>query len=112
MTSAKIQSVGRKLISGSVLRLCNMVGAAAASFFLMPLIVHHLGDRIYGFWSLAAAFIGYYNILDLGLSAAVAQYMCIAIGHGDDRGCRVVFNTALRLQVLIGCAALLVTAVL
>jgi O-antigen/teichoic acid export membrane protein len=95
-----------------VLRLCNLIGAAAASFFMMPLIVHHLGDRIYGFWSLAASFIGYYNLLDLGLSAAISQYMCVAIGQKDVPECRVVFNTALRLQILIGCAALLVTTAL
>lgn len=112
MTSSKTHSVGRKLLSGSVLRISNLVGAAAASFFLMPLIIHHLGDRIYGFWSLAAAFIGYYNLLDLGLSSAVSQYMCIAIGRKDDVECRVVFNTALRLQFLIGGAALLITAAL
>lgn len=112
MSASKSHSVGRKLISGSVLRLCNLVGAAAAAFYLMPLIVHHLGDRIYGFWSLATAFIGYYNLLDLGLSAAVSQHICVAIGHQDDSECHTVFNTALRLQLLIGCLALLVTAAL
>jgi O-antigen/teichoic acid export membrane protein len=112
MIRAKFGSVGRKLVSGSMLRVGNLVGAALASFFLMPLIVHHLGDRIYGFWSLASAFIGYYNLLDLGLSSAVSQFMCIAIGRKDETECRVVFNTALRLQLLIGLAALLVTAAL
>lgn len=109
MISTKVSSVGRKLLSGSVLRVGNLIAAALASFFLMPLIVHHLGDRIYGFWSLASAFIGYYNLLDLGLSSAVSQYMCIAIGRKDETECRVVFNTALRLQLLIGAAALVVT---
>jgi O-antigen/teichoic acid export membrane protein len=104
-----LSSVGRKLVSGSALRVVNLVGAAVASFLLMPFIVHRLGDRIYGFWSLAAAFIGYYNLLDLGLSSAVSQYMCAAIGSKDSAECRAVFNTALRLQFLIGGSALLVT---
>ncbi len=110
MIGGKFSSTGRKLLSGSALRVSNLVGAAIASFFLMPFIVHHLGDRIYGFWSLAAAFIGYYNLLDLGLSSAVSQYMCIAIGRKDQAECSVVFNTALRLQLLVGGAALLVTS--
>lgn len=109
MIGAKVNSVGRKLLSGSVLRVTNLAAAAAASFFLMPLIIHHLGDRAYGFWSLAAAFVGYYNLLDLGLSSAVSQYMCIAIGRKDEGECRVVFNTSLRLQLLIGSAALIIT---
>jgi len=76
----------------------------------MPFIVHHLGDRVYGFWSLATAFVGYYNLLDLGLSSAISQYMCIAIGQKNRDECRVVFNTALRLQLLIGGGALVATA--
>lgn len=112
MTNTKLGSIGRKLLSGSALRIGNLIGAALASFFLMPLIVHHLGDRVYGFWSLASAFIGYYNLLDLGLSSAVSQYMCIAIGRKDETECRTVFNTALALQLLVGLAALIVTAAL
>ncbi len=100
------------MLSGSVLQVVNLVAAAVASFFLMPFIVHHLGDRIYGFWSLATAFIGYYNLLDLGLSSAITQYMCVALGEKNFAECRVVFNTALRLQILIGGAALAVTLAL
>jgi O-antigen/teichoic acid export membrane protein len=103
-------SAGRKLLSGSILRLCNLIVAAASSFFLMPFIVHHLGDRAYGFWTLATAFIGYYGLLDFGLSTAVTQYMSIAIGKKDYNECRRVFNTALRIQSLIGCIVLLATA--
>ncbi len=95
-----------------MLRVVNLAASALASFLLMPFIVHHLGDRVYGFWSLATAFIGYYNLLDLGLSSAISQYMCIALGQKDFAECRVVFNTALRLQLMIGGAALAATSVL
>ncbi len=112
MIDPKTTSVGHKLLSGSMLRVVNLAASAMASFFLMPFIVHHLGDRFYGFWSLTAAFVGYYNLLDLGLSSAVSQYMCVALGEKDFAECRVVFNTALRLQLLIGGAALVVTLAL
>jgi O-antigen/teichoic acid export membrane protein len=110
MMVGKSSYLGRKLLSGSALRVANLIAAALASFFLMPFIVHHLGDRIYGFWSLATVFVGYYNLLDLGLSSAVSQYMCIAIGRNDEVECGVVFNTALRLQSVVGGVALLATA--
>ena len=112
MTNSKTTSVGRKLLSGSALRIVNLVGSAVASFFLMPFIVHHLGDRVYGFWSLTAAFVGYYNLLDLGLSSAISQYMCVALGKKDFAECRIVFNNALRLQLLIAGAALAATVAL
>ena len=94
------------------MRLANLAGAAVSSLVLMPLIVHHLGDRIYGFWSLAGAFIGYYGLLDFGLSSAVSQYLSIAIGRKDEVESRAVFNAALRFQSVLGCIALVVTAVL
>jgi O-antigen/teichoic acid export membrane protein len=106
----KFSSVGRKLVSGSILQAGNLVAAAIASFFLMPFIVHHLGDRVYGFWSLAAAFIGYYSLLDFGLSGAVSQYISLAIGRNDHAECRTIFNTALRINVALGGVALLATA--
>jgi O-antigen/teichoic acid export membrane protein len=82
------------------------------SLFLMPFIVHHLGDRLYGFWSLAAAFIGYYGLLDFALGSAVSQHLCVAIGRNDPSECRAVFNAALRVQLLLGGLALLATGIL
>jgi O-antigen/teichoic acid export membrane protein len=110
MTIGKLRVAGRKLFSGSVLRLGNLAAAAISSFFLMPFIVHHLGDRLYGFWTLAATFVGYYGLLDFGFSSAVSQYMSIAIEKNDPRECGAVFNAALRIQSLIGGIALLATA--
>jgi O-antigen/teichoic acid export membrane protein len=111
MTTGSLTLAGRKLLSGSVLRLGNLVVAAISSFFLMPFVVHALGDRLYGFWTLAGTFVGYYGLLDFGLSSAVSQYMSVAIGQNDRRECRAVFNAALRIQSILGCIVLLATAV-
>jgi O-antigen/teichoic acid export membrane protein len=107
--STKPVSAARKLVSGSVLRVLTLVASAISSFFLMPFVVHHLGDRLYGFWSLASIFIGYYSLLDLGLSSAVSQFVCVAIGQNDFEECRAVFNTALRIQLILGSVALVAT---
>jgi O-antigen/teichoic acid export membrane protein len=75
----------------------------------MPFVVHQLGDRLYGFWSLASVFIGYYTLLDLGLSSAVSQYVCVAIGRNDLEECRAVFNAAIKIQSILGGIALIAT---
>jgi O-antigen/teichoic acid export membrane protein len=108
--SDKLTSVGPRLVSGSVLRVTGLVASAIVAVFLMPFVVRHLGDRLYGFWALASSFIGYYVLLDLGLSSAVSQYLCIAIGRNDPVECRQVCNTALRVNLLLGAAALVATA--
>lgn len=111
-TNTKSASAARKLVSGSVLRVVSLAASAICSFFLMPFVVHHLGDRLYGFWSLASVFIGYYSLLDLGLSTAVSQYVCVAIGRNDLGECRAVFNAAIRIQSMLGGVALLATLAL
>jgi O-antigen/teichoic acid export membrane protein len=112
MKNRQIMKSGNKLLSGSVLRMGNLVASALVGLVLLPFIVHHLGDRLYGFWSLAAAFIGYYGLLDLGLTSAISQYLCIAIGRNDPAESQKVFNTALRIQSFIGGLALLATGLL
>jgi len=93
-----------------VLRLGNLFLAAISSLLLMPFIVHHLGDRLYGFWTLVGVFIGYYGLLDFGFSSAVSQYICLALGKNDPDECRAVFNTAFRIQSFLGVLALFATA--
>jgi len=59
------------------------------------MIVHSLGDRMYGIWALVASFIGYYGLLDLGLTSAATRYVARAIGAADEPECNRIFNTAL-----------------
>jgi len=108
----QLSGAAKKVFSGSALRVCNLLAAVVVSFLLIPFVVHSLGDRLYGFWSLAATFVGYYGLLDLGLSAAVTQYVCVAIGQNDDVECRKIFNTAFRIQSTLGAVVLLGTIVL
>lgn len=93
---------GRKLARGSALRLALSVTTAAVSVLIMPFIVHRLGDRHYGIWTLVASFMGYYGILDLGLSAAAGRYLAGALGADDHDDFNRVFNSSLALFVVLG----------
>jgi len=92
----------------SLLRMSNLVAGAVASFFLMlsscipggpDLRVLVSGGRIHR----------YYSLLDLG-SRAPSRSTVHCDRAQDHPECRVVFNTAFGLQLLVGVAALLVTA--
>lgn len=104
--------IHRGMAVGSVLRILNLCAGAAVALLLMPFMVHHLGDRAYGAWSLVVAYISYYNLLDLGLTTAISQYLCIALGRHDESEAATVFNTSLVLQTIIGVFALLITVAL
>ena len=101
-------TTGRKLALGSALRVFSLVATAFVSLVMMPFVVHSLGDRMYGEWALAATFVGYYGLLDLGLSSAVSRYLAAALGAGDQEQCNCVYNTSLRIFAALGVVVLLV----
>lgn len=76
------------------------------------MIVHGLGDRMYGVWALVASFIGYYGLLDLGLTSAATRYVARAIGAGDGAECNRVFNTALSAYLGMALIATAISAIL
>lgn len=105
-------SIARKLASGSGLRTLNFFITIIVSFFMMPFVVHSLGDRLYGFWALVGTFLGYYGLLDLGLIAAVSRHIAGAIGAKDDEECNRIFNAAFFIYLALGFCALLITVIL
>jgi O-antigen/teichoic acid export membrane protein len=53
--------------------------ALAISFFMMPFLVRNLGDRMYGIWTLVGSVLGYYGLIDIGLSSAVVRFISRAV---------------------------------
>ena len=107
-----MSSTVRKLAKGSAFRTFNFFAQVLVAFFLMPFVVYSLGDRMYGFWTLVATFIGYYGLLDFGLSVAVERYIAGAIGAGRKDECNRIFNTAFLIFTGIGLLVLLITLIL
>lgn len=96
---------------GSVLRVVGLVATTLAGFFLMPFLVHRLGDRMYGYWALVGAVLGYYGILDLGITPAVQFQVAKAIGKGDTESPNRALSTALVAFAGLGLIALAITVV-
>lgn len=104
--------IARQLTSGSALRVMSFSATAIVSLAITPLVVHSLGDRLYGFWALVSTFIGYYGLLDLGMSTAVSQHIALDLGRGDHQRCNAVINDSLRILLGIGALALLASVAL
>src|SRR5437016_14076512 len=102
-------SRARRLASGSFLRTVNLVATAIVSLLITPVVIHTLGDRLYGIWALVGACIGYYGLLELGLSTAISGYVAAAVGAADHAECNRVVNTALLIRLGLGLLVLAVT---
>lgn len=99
-------STARTLVRGSIFRNIDLFVLLAVTFFITPFVVHSLGDRMYGFWTLLGTFMGYYGLLDFGLSSAAARYISQSLGKGDNEELNGVANTSFFLFSLIGVVAM------
>jgi O-antigen/teichoic acid export membrane protein len=85
----------RKLALGSSARVLHLLLLTGIGFALSPYMIHKLGPEQYGLWALANAFVGYYSLLDLGLSGAVFTHMSHALGAGDHETGTQIYSTGL-----------------
>jgi len=103
---------GKNLIRGSAVKSLSFVVSIIISFFLMPFLISSLGDRTYGIWTLVGTFLGYYGLLDIGLSSAVGRFISRAVGRNDADDVRRTISTSFYLFLGLGTFATLVTVLL
>jgi len=99
----------RVAVHGSALRVVSLAATTLIGFFLMPFIVHHLGDRLYGFWALIATLLGYYGILDLGIVTAVQYHVAKAIGDKDESSVNIAISTSFFTFTALGLISFLIS---
>lgn len=106
------RSTATLVVSGSVLRVIRIAVGVVVAFFLTPFVIHTLGDQMYGFWTLVGTFVGYYTLMDLGLSVAVSRHIAGALGKGDREEYSKVFSTSLQLYLFLGLVVLAITGII
>ena len=78
----------------------NCVGSlsdALIGFFMMPFVVHTLGDTTYGLWALIASMTGCFGFLDLGIRGALGRQLAFHLARRDVHNINATLNTALAL---------------
>ena len=100
---------GKKLLRGSAAKALNFFVMIATSFFMMPFLVRSLGDDKYGLWTLVGSFLGYFGLMDIGLSSAVVRFISRAVGRKDDDDVRKTIATSFYLFLGLGLITALVT---
>lgn len=84
----------------------------AAGLLIMPFLIRQLGNEGYGLWTLIGALVGYYGLMDFGVSAAVAR---LVAGHGarsEFDSVNTLVSTAAVLLGIVGVICLALTVVL
>ena len=80
----------------------NLAVSIIIGFFMMPFLVHRLGDSLYGIWILVVSLVGYGNLLDFGVHSSIVKYVSQYHATDDQDRLRSLFTTTLALYTAIG----------
>lgn len=95
---------------GSALQLVAFAAELGTALFLMPFLIHSLGDRDYGVWIIIGTIIGQVGLLDLGLAATTQRFIANALGRNATEEISGIYSTSIILFWVVGLLALLVVA--
>lgn len=80
------------------------------TYFLMPFVLHALGEDGYGSWMLINSITGYLALLLLGVPMASVRYFAQHVAEGDTRKLNEAIGSCTVLYLILGAAALPVGA--
>jgi O-antigen/teichoic acid export membrane protein len=104
-----MSKVSNLILKGSFLRLFALVLNMAIAFYLMPFIIHSIGDRWYGLWAIVGAIMGYYGLLDFGLSTATQRYIAKSLSTNDYVGVNTAVTTSFVAFLVLGAISVIVS---
>jgi O-antigen/teichoic acid export membrane protein len=94
--------------------LSNFAGLAvsvAVGFFLTPAMLSYLGEKRFGMWTLVSSLVGYYGLLDFGVSAAVLRYVPLFHGQGNHHRVSAVVSTSLGFYSALSLVVIVLTQI-
>lgn len=107
-----MSSTGRAVIRGSVGQTLAMGVNILAGLVVLPVLVHGLGDRLYGAWALVGVVMGYYGLVELGVSGAIMRFVAGALGKGDRERADEFISTGLAICLVGSALSVAMTAAL
>lgn len=96
--------IGQQLMRNIFMSWAGYIVRLAIAFLFVPYISSVYGDARYGVWVILFQTIGYFTMLDLGLSSALTRYVSRYLSQHDYPGINRVLSTANLLYGIVGLA--------
>ena len=84
----------------------------AVGFFLLPFLWRQLGQVTYGLWIVIGVMVGYFALLDAGVSSSVGRFIAHYETKGDINGVNSTLTSSLGILSIVGLVVLLASGVL
>lgn len=95
-------SSSKVVVHNAFFNLLGFLVSAVYLFFLVPIVVHHLGMEEYGLWSLVLALSGYMGLADAGLSMSFVKFIAEYAALQDYERLNKVIQHGLLFYALVG----------
>ena len=105
-------STASLMLRGASLRVIKTFFSIIIGFMMMPFLINHLGDHLYGLWITVGSVVAAYYLLDLGFSQAVTRYVAKCIHQQDFSGANKIINTSLAIYSLLALLIVILSIVL
>ena len=92
----------KRLMQGTALAAVNFFVILALSFWLVPIQIHTLGERLNGIWQTVAVLTGWFALMDFGLSFTVSRFVTKSFSTRDYDECNQYASTGLGLFLMFG----------
>lgn len=97
------------LAGSAVFRWAAMINGILIAFLLTPFIIKTLGNAGYGIWTIVTSILGYYGLLNLGVTSAVSRYAAVYIGNRNLESLNRVFSTSICFFLFTGSLVILLS---
>ncbi len=95
------------LASSAISNVAVLALSVAIGIFMTPAILAHLGETRYGIWALVSSVVGYFGMLELGVSTGVFRYVPLYRAKGDTEKLSATISTAVAFNLGVGILAAL-----
>jgi O-antigen/teichoic acid export membrane protein len=100
---------GRAIARNTGINLVGQILPLLMALFAIPILVSELGIERFGVLSLILIAIGFFGMLDLGLSRALTQLISERVGKGETQGLKASVWSALAVMLVMGFIGALLT---
>ena len=98
---AELSTNNKRLAKNTVFLYIRMVFVMLISFYTTRVVLEILGVVDYGVYNVVAGFVALFAVLNNCLTTGTNRFYNFAIGKNDDAEVRRVFNSSLRIQIII-----------
>lgn len=91
----------RKILENIFSNWASLAITVVIAFVVSPIIVHSLGNELYGVWSLIVSVTGYFTVLDFGVNTAIVRYISSSYAQNDHEQAQRVYSTSLAIFAVV-----------